>query len=143
MKKIAIFFLLIIMIIASIWGMYYSYKAKIKATSQENFIFDRNLNKEILGSELATIINKAIDRNIKNEVEKNQNQEYKNNNINSISIEIKMKDNDKTYTMEQIYNGKIQNFVLYYGEIKFKCTKIEYHRDTKLVKYMLFEQITQ
>ena len=53
-----------------------------------------------------------------------------------------MKDDDSTYKMEMFYKNGIQNFIKYYGNIKFKCTKIEYHQVTKKVKYMLFEQIT-
>ena len=41
------------------------------------------------------------------------------------------------------YNGGMENFIQYYNQIKFKCTIIEYHKDTNKVKYMLFEQITQ
>ena len=54
-----------------------------------------------------------------------------------------MLDNDKTYTMETIYNGGMDKFIQYYRDIKFKCTKIEYHKLTGKVKYMLFEQTTE
>lgn len=37
----------------------------------------------------------------------------------------------------------MDKFVQYYGQITFKCTKIEYHKTTKKVKYMYIEQITQ
>ena len=37
----------------------------------------------------------------------------------------------------------MDKFVQYYNQIKFKCTKIEYHKSTDKVKYMLIEQITQ
>ena len=91
---------------------------------------------------MATVINRAIDNNEKNEVEKNNKAIYLNNNENSISIEIKMIDNDTIYQMETIYNKGIQNFINYYGKIKFKCVEIKYHNSTNKVKYMLFEQIT-
>ena len=143
MKKLAIFFLLVIIIVASIWAMFFNYKVKINETNKKNYIYNSYLDKEILGSELTSIINKAVDSNILNEVAKDKKGKFVNNHENSISIKIKMLDDDKVYDMEKIYNGGMNNFVIYYGEIKFKCTKIEYHQSTKLVKNMLFEQITQ
>lgn len=94
-------------------------------------------------SDLATIINRAIDNNITNEVEKDNKGIYQNNNTNSINIEIKMLDNDTIYPMEKLYVGGIEKFINYYSSIKFKCVDIKYHKSTNRVKYMLFEQITQ
>ena len=143
MKKLAIFFLLVIIIITSMWAMYFNYKVKVKQTNKKNYSYSSYLDKEISGSELTSIINRAIDNNTLNEVTKDKKGKYINNHENSISIKIKMLDDGKIYDMEKIYNGGMNNFVIYYGEIKFKCTKIEYHQLTKLVKSMLFEQITQ
>ena len=53
-----------------------------------------------------------------------------------------MNDNDSIYQMETFYKNGMQNFLNYYGNIKFKCTDIKYHKTTNKVKYMLFEQIT-
>ena len=52
-----------------------------------------------------------------------------------------MKDNEKTYKMETIYNKGTEEFMQYYGNIQFKCSKIEYHQSTGKVKYLLFEQL--
>lgn len=142
MKKMIIFFVIIIIIICIIFGLYIDYKSSYNKLKKENTEFEKYLNKEIFGTELTTIINKAINNNEKNEIEKNHKGIYLNNNKNSINIEIKMTDNDKTYQMETIYNGGIQNFVQYYSDIKFKCIEINYHNTNK-IKYMLFEQITQ
>ena len=76
------------------------------------------------------------------EVEKNNKGIYQNNDKNSINIEIKMLDDDTIYKMEKFYNSGIQNFINYYGKIKFKCVDIKYHNSTNQVKYMLFEQTT-
>ena len=92
---------------------------------------------------MTTIINKAIDNNDNNEVLKDKKGKYIDNKSNSINIDVKIIDNDKIYTMETLYNGGMENFIQYYNQIKFKCTIIEYHKDTNKVKYMLFEQITQ
>lgn len=142
MKKVAIFFIIIILIICAIFAMYISYKANYNISKKSNLSFEKYLNEEVYGSELATVINRAIDRNEKNEVEKNNKGIYQNNNTNSINIEIKMLDDDTIYQMETFYRGGIQNFINYYSNIKFKCVDIKYHSSTNQVKYMLFEQIT-
>ena len=143
MKKIAIFFIITILIICTISAMYITYKANYNTSRKANLSFERYLNEEVYGSELATVINRAIDKNEKNEVEKNNKGIYQNNNTNSINIEIKMLDNDTIYPMEKLYDGGIEKFINYYSGIKFKCVDIKYHKSTNRVKYMLFEQITQ
>lgn len=143
MKKLAIFFLIIIIIVVGISYIYLNYKSNYNAAKKENMQFESYYNKEIYGAELATIINKAVDNNSLNEVEKDNKGKYLNNDKNSINIDIKMLDTDTTYNMETIYSGGTSKFVQYYNQIKFKCTKIEYHQSTNKVKYMLFEQITQ
>jgi len=142
MKKVAIFFIIIILIICAIFAMYISYKANYNISKKSNLSFEKYLNEEVYGSELATVINRAMDRNEKNEVEKNNKGIYQNNDTNSINIEIKMLDDDTIYQMETFYRGGIQNFINYYSNIKFKCVDIKYHSSTNQVKYMLFEQIT-
>lgn len=143
MKKIAIFFLILIIIIVGISYIYLNYKANYNNTKKENMQFESYYNQEVLGVDLTTIINKAYDNNNVNEIQKNNKGKFIENESNSINIDIKMLDNDKTYCMETLYNGGMEKFVQYYGQIKFKCTKIDYHQLTNKVKYMLFEQITQ
>lgn len=143
MKKIVIFFVIVIIIICGISYLYLNYKAEFSMTKKANLEFEKYLNEEIYGTDLATIVNRAVDNNEKNEVQKNNKAIYLDNETNSISIEIKMIDNDTIYQMETIYNKGIQNFINYYGNIKFKCVDVKYHSSTNKVKYMLFEQITE
>ena len=143
MKKIAIFFFIIIAIIALISYMYITYKMNYNQAKKENIEFESYYEQEIYGTELTTIINKAIDKNIINKVEKDKKGFYINNDENSISIDIKITDNDTIYKMEILYQGEMKKFVEYYGQVKFKCTKIEYHNSTGKIKYLLFEQITE
>ena len=143
MKKIAIFFIITILIVCAIFAMYISYKANYNMSKKSNLAFEKYLNEEVYGTDLATVINRAIDRNEKNEVAKNNKGNYQNNDENSINIEIKMLDDDSVYKMEKFYNDGIKNFITYYGNIKFKCTDIKYHSATNQVKYMLFEQTTE
>ena len=48
---------------------------------------------------------------------------------------------ETTYKMEAFYNAGTEQFIQYYGNIKFKCSKIEYHENTGRIKYILFEQV--
>lgn len=143
MKKIAIFLAIIVIIICGISYIYLNYMAEYNTSKKANMEFERYLNEEVYGADLATIINRAIDNNQRNEVERNNKGIYLDNKQNSINMEIKMIDDDSIYQMETIYNGGIQNFINYYNKIKFKCVEIKYHNSTNKVKYMLFEQITE
>ena len=84
-----------------------------------------------------------MDNNKKNKIEKDKKGKYIENDTNSIKIEIQILDNEKTYEMETLYNGGMDKFVQFYGQIRFKCTKIEYHKATNRIRYLLFEQITE
>lgn len=143
MKKIIIFFAIVVIIICGIFYLYLNYKAEYNMSKKANLEFEKYLNEEVYGTDLATIINRAVDNNQKNEVEKNNKGIYINNDINSISIDIKITDNDTIYKMETFYNKGIQNFINNFGSIKFKCLDIKYHKSTNKVKYLLFEQITE
>ncbi len=143
MKKLAIFFLVIIIIIVGISYLYLNYKANYYEAKRENKQFESYEGQEVYGAEVATIINKAVDNNENNQVQKDEKGKYINNDNNSIQINIKMLDTDKIYAMETLYSGGMNQFVQYYNQIKFKCTKLEYHKTTNKVSYMLFEQTTQ
>lgn len=143
MKKLAIFFFIGIIIIVGISYLYLNGRVMHYEAQKENQHFETFYQQEIYGTELVTIMNKAVDHNERNEVPKNGKGRYLNNDSNSIEIRIKMLDNEKNYPMETIYNGGIDKFIQYYSEIKFKCVEIQYHVTTNKVKYLLFEQITE
>ena len=141
MKKLFIFIIIIIVILAVIGIKYYSYRVDYITVKQENSEYDQYINDEIYGIDLATAINKTVDKNIRNKVEIAEDGTFIQNEENSIEIEIYMQDNETTYKMETIYNNGTEQFIQYYGNIKFKCSKTEYHESTGKLSYMLFEQI--
>lgn len=143
MKKIIYFIIFVIITLTIISGTYLNYKIQYNSAKRENMDYEYYYEREISGSELATIINKTIDNNEKNEVAKDENGLYIQNNENSVDIEIYITDNETTYKMEKIYNNEISKFVENYGNIKFKCTEIKYHNSTNKVSSLLFEQITE
>lgn len=141
MKKILLFFIIVIVIVAIIAGMYMNYKMNFNISKKENLEYEYYTDKQITGTELATLINKAINNNENNGVQKNENGGYINNDENSINIEIEFSDNEKVYSMESIYNGSITTFVEYYSNIDFECTQVEYHKKTNKIKYIYFKQV--
>ena len=141
MKKIIIFFVIILIIVAAISYMFLNYKAISNEAKVRNVQYESYEGKEIYGTDLATLINKAVDDNNKNKVEKADTGLYIDNGENSIRIDIKFIDDDTVHSMEEIYNGGTQVFVQYYNQIKFKCMKIEHHSKTNKVSYLYFEQM--
>ena len=140
MKKIFIFLAFVLVIIAIVGFRYVMYKNEYNVIQSENAEFEEYKDKEINGLSVASMINKAVDKNTKNKIEKAENGNFIPNNENSIEIEVYMSDNETIYKMETFYNAGIEQFVQYYGNIQFKCSKIEYHKNTGRIKYILFEQ---
>ena len=141
-KKIIICILSIFLIIICIvvYGVY----QKNENTAQigvDNKTYESYENKEVLGTDIISIINKATDSNKKNDIKIGEDGNYIDNGKNSIRIEIKFLELDKVITMERINNVGIEKFWSNYGALSFKCTKIEYHEKTHRVKYMYFEEV--
>ena len=143
MKKIFVFLAIVVVIVCIIAYQYNTYQRRQKSIISANNEFEQYLTKDIYGIDIATLINKAYDNNLTESVEKNEKGKFIENDTNSIKIDIKMLDTSKTYDMETLYSGGMDKFVQYYNQITFKCTKIDYHKSTGKVKYMLIEQITQ
>ena len=142
MKKIIVFIISIVIIILSVFtAKYLGYKSKQSEIKEQNREFESSLNKEIFGTQLTTFINRAVDNNEKNHVQKDEQGFYIENDTNSIKIEVKITDNETTYQMETIYNGGMTHFIEYYNTIRFECTQIKYNKVGR-VSYMLFEQKT-
>lgn len=146
MKKslviIAITFLIVIII--CVIGITMNSK-KMLLQKQENNEYEQYLNNDIYGTDVVTLINKAIDNNNKNNVQKNSEGKYIENNDNSVIIDLVMitdeeKEKTKTYRMETIDKVGISEFISNFNTAKFNITKIEYHEKTGKVKYIEVSQ---
>lgn len=141
MKKFIILISITIIAISAItYGIYQS-KINQKDIAINNKDYDYLLNTSISGTELATLMNKTLNKNKQNNVEKDSDGIYIDNNKNSINIDIKFLQSSDIYSEEKIQKNDISKFIQYYSIVKFKCTKIEYHNETKLVSYLYFEEI--
>lgn len=140
MKKTLIYIICIVIIILSVIGTkYLNFKEEKSLIQKYNLEYEVYLDKDITGRELTTAINRAVDNNEKNSVQKDEKDFYIDDDNNSIKIEIKISDNDTTYQMETLYNGGMENFIQYYGDINFNCNKIDYNSKGK-VSHIVFEQ---
>lgn len=143
MKKILIFFAIVIIIVSIIGVKYSTYKVEHNAIAKENAEYEQYKNQEIYGLDVASTINKTIDKNRKNNIEKDEEGFFIQNETNSIKMDISLIDGEEIHQipMETIYKNGTEQFVQYYKDIKFKCSKIEYHNKTGRIKYILFEEI--
>ena len=128
------------MLISAI-GLAMNLKTTTEAVHKGNKEYEYYLGKEIYGTDVTSLMNKAINENEKNGVEKDEKGYYIDNNKDSIKIELKMITVEKTYTMEEINNHDMNQFLKNFNLIKFKFTSIEYHRKTGKVSKMIFEQL--
>lgn len=141
MKKYIITILILIaIVISSVMYAYNTYKYNIQDLKNYNNEFTKYENTEIVGTEIATILNKAVNNNEQNNVNKGEQGMYIENDENSIKIDIYIKDNDTTYSMEKIYNMGVEKFINSFSLETFKITETQYHNKTGKIKYIKLEQ---
>ncbi len=141
MKKYIILLIIVIIAVCSISYLYLNYVNGANNVQASNKEYTSLYNESINGATLATNINKIIDKNTKNNVQKDENGYFIDNGTNSIIVQIKFKDSDNIFRIEQIYNNGISKFINLYSNLNFKCTNIKYHSKTNLVSYMYFEEV--
>ena len=141
--KNSIFIILatLFIVICIICVMLINLESEKKQIVVENRVYTKYKDQEIIGTELATLIGRAIAQNEENDVPKDEKGYYIDNKENSIKIDLKMKTIEKTYPMEEIYNNEIAEFVQNFNTIKFKCIEIQYHKKTNRVSKLVFEEL--
>lgn len=141
--------LLIVIIFIIIFGIslyfVYNYRTSFIESQKINNIYKSYENIQILGTELASIINQTEDTNAKLSTEKNQEGSYIENDTASIKMYIKLQyeDDYNTYEIERILKNGIDNFIKVYGTASFKCTEINYHKKTGNVKDITFTEVDE
>lgn len=146
MKKIVIIFGIIVITLVLIVSMSLIQNNKNLANIKTyNKQYEKYYKKVLYGTDVITLINKATNENIKNNIEKDEKGYFIENDLNSIKIEIKLLYNEKliTYPMEILTKVGLEGFVQNFNLIQFKCTKLDYHEATKKVKSLTFEQIEE
>ena len=143
MKKYVLIILMIVLILLLVIGYsFYNYNQAQAFYKKINEDYASYYNKEVVGTTLISIINRTIDINEKNSIEKDENDiYYLENEEDSIKLYVKFLEDDRTIPMEDIAEKETENFVQYYGTASFKCTEIKYNKKTNNVKALYFEQI--
>ena len=143
MKNKIIIIVIIFSIILSVSAyMVYNYRKSVISSQKVNETYKAYYDTEILGTELISVINKTVDFNEQNGIQKDENGMYIENDNNSIKIYISFKyeDDYQTVEMEKISNNGTDNFRKVYSTASFKCTEISYHDKTKNVKALTFTE---
>lgn len=143
MKKLIITFIVTFFVILLVISISIIENSKhLNTIQKENKEYEQYLGKDIFGTQVISLIHKAINENEKNEIPKDDKGYYIPNNTNSIKIELKMLQDSRlqTYQMETIEKVGISGFIKNFNLINFKCAKIEYHDQTKKVSKVVFEQ---
>ena len=141
---IIIISLLLVIIIISFVGIGINAR-KNRDIRQKNEQYEAYLNSNIYGTDVVTLINKAISNNDANNVTKDEKGFYINNGSNSIQIDLVMitdeeKEETTTYKMETIYKVGVTEFIKNFNTTNFKCTKVEYHKQTGKIAYIELSQ---
>lgn len=146
MKKnvLIICIILLMMIVVSVTFISINTK-KIAINKQSNQEYERFIEQEIYGTDVITIINKAINSNQTNGVAIDETGKYISNEENSIIVELVMITNEEskettTYRMETINKVGINQFISNFNTATFKISKVEYHNKTGKISYI---EITQ
>lgn len=140
-KRILVILGIFIIILIFVVSLLYNYNIGVKKTKSFNSQYEAYYEKTILGTDLATLLNKVADYNEKNNIEKDENARFYVETDTSILLEIKFLEKEETVRFEDILLQDMENFIKYYASSSFKCTKIEYHEENNQVKSLYFEEV--
>ncbi|MCI8482661.1 MAG: hypothetical protein HFJ27_06460 [Clostridia bacterium] len=142
-KTMIVFSIILVCMIITICASIIQNKQNIASIYKENAQYEQYKDKTVFGTEVATLINKAINQNLKNSIQQDEKGLFIPNHTNSLKIELKLFNEEelKTYQMETIQKLGTEQFVKNFNLVSFKCTKIEYHKQTQKVAKIVFEQI--
>lgn len=110
-----------------------------------NYEYEQYNGGEMYGTDVITIINKAIDQNKKEGISKNEKGQFIDDGEKSIIAEIVLiTDEDlkqkKSYRMESIDKLGIISFKNNFNTAKFKLNEIDYHTKSGRVSKIVLEQ---
>jgi len=139
-KTIVVLICIFVAIIISLYAYYQSSQQGLEQVKKFNHQFEQYFEKEIYGSDVATIINKAIDNNVKYEISKSAKNKYIEDNAYCLKVIIKFKDVDTLYEMESIDKAGIEGFIKNFGNSTFEIKDYEYNEYTKRIGKIIIEE---
>ncbi len=143
-KTITIIIILFIIFIAVFYIWITQNRNQYRQAQMQNYEYEQYKKRELYGTEVITLINKAMNENEKNSIPQNNKGQYIENNTNSIIIEVIMiideeKKQTKSYRMEAISKVGISSFITNFNTEKFKIKEITYHENGR-IKGITIEQ---
>jgi len=114
-----------------------------KNIAQFNSYYEKYLDKQFFGTDVATLIGKVIDNNEKCNIKKDENGKYLLDDKYSIEIYIKLYGSNKYYDSETINKVGIAKFISNFNTISFICKNIKYHDSTKRVSEIYIEEFLE
>ena len=143
MKKSVVLVVIILVVLTLIGIVHYrNEQQRIQEILKYNLLYEEYNKEGLNGLDVTTIINKAVNNNERNSVEKDEYGFYIDNKTDSVIIDVKMIIDGEIYRMEQINQLGIGDFTEYFAEVKFNCIEVKYHEETGKISYMLFEAKT-
>lgn len=148
MKKNVVIISLILLLVIIMCIVIINLNSKVSnVVKKQNTEYEKYIEDTIYGTDVVTLINKAISSNEANNVEKDEKGFYITNNQNSIKIDLVMITNEEklettTYKMEAIAKVGITEFIKNFNTQEFKCTKKEYHEETGRIAYIELTQLS-
>ena len=140
-KNLLIIAIAVAIVIFSMCSLLINKNTTIKRVKQENSQYEIYVGKTIFGTEVTTLMNKAIDQNEKNKIPKDEKGYYIENDTDSIKVVLEMITIEKTYPMEIFYQNDMTNFVENFNITEFECTSIEYHKKTGKISKITLKQL--
>ncbi len=146
MKKIIVIIIVIVIAVVSIVYMHFAEVSRNKRIIQE--INNEFLNYEKSIVQINTVIslmNKAIQQNIDNNIPQDEKKFFKENDYNSIKVFINIKSRNSTIPMEDLIlneNAGMEKVSYAFSDMIFEMTDIEYHKNGQ-VKKVIFTAIEE
>ena len=142
MKRIIMFIGTILVVILIIFSYnYIQYQTNQRTVLKYNQAFLQFNKNNIYGTDITSVINKAVNTNEQNKIQKDDSGEYISNEENSIKIYIAFEEEGTIYPMEKVYKKSMQEFTKLFGGVKFNCVNVKYHKNGK-VSEMYFQAIS-
>ena len=131
------FLLVLIILVLILIGI----RSQNKLLSDINAEYEIYANREIYGSELVTLINKAVDNNKIRQISRDNNGFYLDNGKDSILIKVRVAGMKDSIEMEKIFSLGTEQFINLYNSELFITEEITYHEQTGRIATMSFKQI--
>lgn len=145
MKKVIYFIIIIMIIILSIVALHISNKnEKSMKISSFNKQFEQYNGKSMYGTDVLTIINRALDNNEEYDIPRDDEGFFVENNVQAVYVDLILlskgnsgEEIEVEYKMEQLEKVGLEEFVASFNLTAFHCETIEYNSEGRVNRVVL------